>query len=447
MSANLKTNIYFKLGVTIFLVLLLLIPSSMILLIIDEREDIRQEAIDEVSAKWGNAQTIIGPFVSIPFSRKVINTNAKDSLDYYIVKNNLHILPEQLMITSEIIPEIRYRGIHEVVTYKAIIKINGFFNKIELDDLDIQYEELVWDRASMTIGIDDLRGIGEQINVDLNGIEYSFDSGVINNDVVDVGVNAIIDMNIRDFERYDFNIEIDLKGSNYLQFTPVGKETRVLTNSIWANPSFTGAYLPDSRSVDEQGFKAMWKVFHLNRNYPQSWIGTQADIEKSAFGINLLMPVDNYQKSSRAIKYAILIIGLIFLSFFFIEFVSKIFMHPVQYLLVGLALVIFYILLLSLSEYMSFNLSFIISSSATILLIASYVRSVLKSMKYALLIAFISALLYTFIFIIIQLQDFALVVGSIAIFMILALVMYFSRNIDWYNISMISGKKESQNDL
>jgi inner membrane protein len=212
--------------------------------------------------------------------------------------------------------------------------------------------------------------------------------------------------------------------------------TDVNLASEWPNPSFNGAFLPDKRTVTVNGFKANWNVLHLNRNFPQIWTGNQHAISNSSFGIDLLLPVDNYQKSYRSIRYAILFIGFTYLVFFFIEVLNKIFIHPIQYILVGVALIVFYTLLLSISEHINYNFAFIISALATLLLIAGYVRAILKSGKLTMLISGILAVLYTFIFVIIQLQDYALLIGSIGLFIILGLVMYFSRKIDWYNLNL-----------
>ncbi len=157
---------------------------------------------------------------------------------------------------------------------------------------------------------------------------------------------------------------------------------------------------------------------------------------ESVFGIDLLLPVDNYQKTTRSIKYAILFICFTFLVFFFIEVLNRVFIHPVQYILVGIALIVFFTLLLSVSEHLPFNLAYILSAIATLMLIALYIKAILKNTKLTILISSILFLLYSFIFIIIQLQDYALLIGSIGIFLILALVMYYSRKIDWYNLNM-----------
>ena len=232
-----------------------------------------------------------------------------------------------------------------------------------------------------------------------------------------------------------FNFNVKLKGSEYINFVPVGKVTDIELSSDWNNPSFDGPFLPDSREIDDDGFTAHWNVLHLNRNYPQAWIGAQHKVKDSAFGVNLLIPVDSYQKSERSIKYAILFIGLTFLVFFFIEIINKKRVHPIQYILVGLALCLFYTLLLSISEHTSFNIAYGISTLLTIGLISTYTKTVLKSNALTGLMGGILIILYLFIFIIIQLQDYALLMGSIGLFIILGLVMYFSRKIDWYQIN------------
>ena len=409
----------------------------MIRSLITEREATQNEAIKEVSSKWAEQQTISGPFVSIPYYRYVKEVSSKDSAEKIVqVKDYLHILPSQLNISGNINPEKRYRGIYEIVVYNSKLEISGTFNKFDLAALDIQPKDIFFDKAEFVVGIDDLRGIEEQINLSWNNQSISFNPGVSSDDVVKSGINAVVKMDPKDSSTYQFKLSLNLKGSQLLYFTPVGKVTDINLSSDWPNPSFNGAFLPDKREISEKGFKANWNILHLNRNFPQVWTGSQHTISKSSFGIDLILPVDNYQKSYRSIRYAILFIGFTFLVFFFIEVLNKVFIHPVQYILVGVALIVFYTLLLSFSEHMKYNLAFIISALSTLLLIAGYVKAILKSSQLSLLISGILTVLYTFIFVIIQLQDYALLIGSIGIFIILGLVMYFSRKIDWYNLSL-----------
>lgn len=434
---NLKNNIYFKLGTIIIIILLLLIPTSMIEGLIYERESTQSRAINEVSSKWAEEQTISGPYISIPFYKYVKEMSSKDSIEKIVrIKDFIHILPSQLKVDGKINPEKRHRGIYEIIVYNSKLNIAGTFNKIDFSALDIQPENILFDQAEFVVGINDLRGIEEQLELSWNNDKISFNPGVPSSDVVRSGVNAKINILPNDSSNYNFNLSLTLKGSQLLYFTPVGKVTDVSMNSEWSNPSFNGAFLPDKRNVTEKGFTAHWNILHLNRNYPQIWTSSRYSIQHSSFGIDLILPVDNYQKSYRSIRYAILFIVLTFIVFFFIEVLNKIFIHPIQYILVGVALIVFYTLLLSISEHLKFNFAFIISAIATLLLIAGYVRAILKSVQLALLVSGILAVLYTFIFVIIQLQDYALLIGSIGLFVILALVMYFSRKIDWYNLNL-----------
>ena len=439
---SLKTNIYLKVATIMIIGLILLIPAAMIESLINERESIQKDAIREVSSKWGNEQTISGPFITIPFNKQIKQSSNNDSLENFSTYQQfIHVLPSELKISGSLIPEQRYRGIYEIVVYNSVLEISGKFLKPNFASADIQAKDVLLDNAVFTVGIDDLRGIEEQIRLNWNDKFYSFNPGVESNDIVSKGINTKIALDSATSE-YNFSFNIILKGSQKLYFTPVGKVTDINIKSSWTNPSFNGAFLPDKRSISAKGFNANWNVLHLNRNYPQSWIGDLHKINESAFGIDLILPVDNYQKSIRTAKYVILFIGFTFLTFFFIEVLNKIFIHPVQYILVGIALIVFFTLLLSISEQTNFNLAFIASAIATILLVTGYVKAILKSTKLTLLLSSILILLYSFIFVILQLQDLALMIGSIGIFLILAVVMFFSRKIDWYNLNMDEKKED-----
>jgi inner membrane protein len=433
---KLKYNIYIKIGAIVLIVLLLLIPTTMIKSLVRERENKQNEAIDEVSNKWGQRQTINGPLVSIPYYKYVKDTKSRDSSEKVVrVKEYIHILPAELNISGDLKPEKLNRSIFDIVVYSTKLNISGTFKALDLAAFDINPSAILFDKAEFVVGINDLRVIEDEVKLNWNGKTTFFNPGVSSTDAVFSGINAPISLTDNDSSIYTFNLDLDLKGSQLLYFTPVGKVTSVNMISDWPNPKFNGAFLPDTRKVDDEGFQAHWKILHLNRNFPQQWTGNQHNINDAAFGIDLLLPVDNYQKTYRSIRYAILFIGFTFLVFFFIEVLNKILIHPIQYILVGFALVIFYVLLLSISEYLTFNIAFIVSALATLLLIAAYVRAILKSATLMLVVSAILFILYTFIFVIIQLQDYALLFGSIGIFIILALVMYFSRQIDWYNLN------------
>ncbi len=238
-----------------------------------------------------------------------------------------------------------------------------------------------------------------------------------------------------------FSMDIKLKGSQYLYFTAVGKTTKVHLQSLWKNPSFEGKFLPaETASINQNGFDASWNVLQVSSGSPQFWKDQKVDINQASFGVKLLQPTDGYSKTKRSVKYALLFISLTFTIFFFIEVLQKKQVHPLQYLLVGLALCVFYTLLLSFTEYCGFNIAYIIASSATLALIGLYVWGVFKQVKIAVLFTSALTTLYAYIFVLIQLQDYALLFGSIGLFFILAVIMFYSRKIEWYGSLKQSNK-------
>ncbi|MBI3501671.1 MAG: cell envelope integrity protein CreD [Bacteroidetes bacterium] len=422
-----------KVVVIVILMLLLWASTFMIQGLIDERQQRQNEAINEVSSKWGQRQTLSGPIISVPYFEFHKDTGKS----YYKVIKYAHFLPNDLKVQGKLFPEKRYRGIYEVVVYNSDLKFSGKFIPLDFSSLKIPKDNIMYDDAFVSMGISDLRGIEEEVSLTWNAEKNSFNAGIESPDVLQSGISTKIKISKSDTIKtdYEFSFNLKLKGSELLYFTPLGKETKVQVVSNWKTPSFDGSFLPDERTVNDTGFTANWKILHLNRNYPQSWIGSGYSIQNSSFGVNLLTPVDNYHKSTRSVKYAILIITLTFLVIFFIEILNQYAVHPLQYTLIGLGLCIFYSLLISISEHTNFNFSYFISGLSTIILIAAYLKSIFKANRIVLLVAGVLAILHGYIFSLIQLEDYALLMGSIGLFITLAIVMFYSRKIDWYNLS------------
>lgn len=420
----------FKIGAIVILVLLLLIPVQMITGLIRERNQMQAQASEEISATWGQAQQIAGPVLSIPYNFFYYDKDKR------VVQETryMHFLPEKLAITAEMKPEIRKRGIYEIPVYQSGIQLHGHFRFPDPSSLKIDPNQIRWDEASISSGIPDMRGIGDKMVLNFEGQEIDFEPGLEQQDLFRSGVQAKVLLNTAEPGNLHFDYTIQIRGSNKLEFVPLGKETLVALKSSWADPKFSGAFLPEFREVTAAGFEARWKVFNLNRNFPQQWTGSQFSFDTAAFGVDLLIPVDNYQKTTRTVKYAIMLIGLSFLVFFFLEILNDMRIHPIQYVFVGLALCLFYTLLLSISEQASFNVAYGLAGGATILLVSLYAKAILKSTKLSLMLFSLMFVLYSYIFVIIQLQDLALLFGSIGLFIVLALVMYLSRKIDWYAV-------------
>ncbi len=429
LNESISQSITFKLISIGILVLLLLIPKSMINSLITEREQRMHETVKEVTDKWSRKQTVSGPILTIPYKKYLMTKdkkNIKEMISYAT------FLPDQLQIESKIIPEERYRGIFKVIVYKAQLTIKGKFIRPNFSLWDIEEKDILWSTSMLNIGISDLRGIEQQVSLKLKNMAYAFQPGVSKTSQFQSGIHIPLHEFTQQFVDADFSVDISLKGSEELFFVPIGKNTKVNMSSSWKNPSFIGSFLPKERNIGPDGFKASWEILHFNRNYPQSWTTANHNIDESKFGVNLLVAADHYQKSLRTSKYAILVITLSFLMFFLIEVTQKLRIHAFQYILIGLALMLFYTLLLSISEHLGFDIAYWVSSISVIGLISIYSFSVLNKKRLSYLLAGSLLIIYGFLFIIIQIETYALLIGSIGLFFILTLTMYFTRKISWY---------------
>jgi inner membrane protein len=427
-NTTIKNSVTIKLLSIGILIAILLIPNSMIKSLITERQMSQFEAIEEVSEKWGAPLEIAGPILTIPFNR--INTDKDGS---YTTKHFAHFLPTALNINGNLNPEIRKRGIYEVIVYNTQLKLEGNFDEIDFDDFHINESQILWEEAFVSIGIPDMSGIQSAITLNFNNDTYKTEPGIPVSDLVSSGVNAKVNLT-KPEKAIPFSASLNINGTKSLSLLPLGKNTNVQINSNWPHPSFDGQFLPDDYEINKEGFTAKWSVFDLNRNYPQHWEGQNHKIKTSSFGVNLYQPVDNYQRNTRSSKYAVLILFLTFITFFFVEILNKKRIHPVQYILVGLALTVFYTLLLSLSEQVGFNLAYLIASAIIVGMISMYAKSILASSKLAFILFTFFSLIYSFIFVILQLEDFALLVGSFGLVLVLGICMYLSRKVDWYGL-------------
>lgn len=416
-------SVSMKLFVIGFLLFVFFPVSFLVQELIEERSDRQTETIMEVSSKWGQGQIITGPVLTVPY------TNYYGGNTRYA-----YFLPEHLSISGNVGSELRSRGIYDVPLYEGDLGFKGSFKYPDFSDLGVSYNQILWDQASVSVGIPDMRGVTEQLVITWNDEEKELDPGV-KSSFFKSGVSTSVPINSTDPKSFDFSFDLNLRGSETLYFVPLGKETSVSLESDWISPSFDGAFLPAEHEITESGFTASWRVLDLNTNIPRKWSNETnyyLDTDNEAFGLELYMPVDVYQKAERSAKYAMAVIGLVFLVLFLVEVVAKPRIHPVQYILVGLALFVFYTLLLSLAEYIRFGYAYLIASLAVVGMVGLFSKSVMRSRRLGFLNGGILALLYGFIYILLQMEDFTLLVGSIALFVILGAVMYVTKSIDWY---------------
>jgi inner membrane protein len=451
METNIVSNFMTRNRITLLAILVgilslvLLIPAAFIQDLVRERKGRRQEVQEEVSSKWSGEQTVTGPVIAVPFVEREVDTD--DPKKIRLLQRTAFFLPERLGITAHVNPQTRNRSIFQVTVYDSEISMEGSFAPLDFAAMHIPPSDIRFDQAAVFFGLSDFRGIEEQVAMTWDGKNLNFNAGLPGDAPIPSGLQSALTLDPALASKpVSFHMTLKLRGSDRLFFTPVGKTTEVHMNSTWADPSFDGNFLPVTKDVSEKGFKADWKVLHVNRNFPQSW--KDGDLKNvkdddvrtinanpilaSAFGTRLLVSGDGYARTERSVKYALLFIMLTFTLYFFIELFQKKRVHPLQYVLVGIALCIFYLLLLSISEYTGFNTAYAIASLATVTLVTLYTRSVFGQWKVGAIFGSVLAFLYTFIFVLIQMEDGSLLFGSIGLFAVLALVMWFSRKVDWY---------------
>ena len=424
-------KIWLKGIITAVLILLMLIPTVFVSNLVEERQQRQQEVKNEVSSKWAGEQNITFPYVYVPYTNTLSLPNGKISVE----KKSFIILPENLNVSGSVNTEQRKRSIYSVLLYNSSLNAKGNF-KIGIP-ADVDSSSINWSDARICLGISEFKGIEEKITAKFNNAYYDFSAGIPTNEIDSVGLSSPIILTADNLGKsISFEMPLKIKGSDELHFVPLAGNSQFNITSNWNSPSFDGNTLPNERNLNNNGFEATW---NFNKaNLPFNTVLKNFNFKKNdyAFGVSLLQPTDQYAKTLRCVKYAILFIGLSFSLFFIVEIMQKKPFHPVQYVLVGLALIIFYTLLLSISEFLLFDTAYLIAASATVSLITLYAKSHFKSWKAAGVFAGIIGGIYGFIFVLIRLEDTALLVGSVGLFVILALAMYASRKIDWYGSSL-----------
>ena len=427
------------------LIMVLLVPLTYIQSLIRERAFRQNGVVQEINEKWGNKVLLYGPILKIPYKTYeetiIYNDETKSSSKEKKVSTEYaYFFPELLQSDTRVDSESLHRNNFETVVYTSAMDIKGHFTMPDFQQKDIKEEDIIWDKASIIIKTSNLKGIKNEVVLTMGTNDYRFEPTFNQNkrnnnqlklDVLESG--HISSEDIPKANAVNFAMKLNYNGSESIKFVPIGKTTAISMTSDWHSPSFTGSYLPDDKTkeITPNGFKANWKVLHINRPFSQYAFKRLPGLRDYAFGVDLILPIDEYQKSERSAKYGYLVIALTFLIFFLIQTMSKVNIHPFQYLMIGLALTMFYTLLISISEHSSFLKAYLIATISVVALITAYSKTILKKLKFPLLVGSSLTALYAFIFVIIQLENYALLVGSIGLFFILGTVMFASRKIDW----------------
>lgn len=434
---KLRDSVLFKMIVTGLLILALGIPLMMVRGQIWERKQRRDSVVSEVSSTWGNAQTLGGPVLTVPYQ---VHTRDDKGKVVHTSTYLAYFLPETLKVDGRLFPELRRRGIFEVAVYRADLSVSGVFHRPSFAEWEIPAKDVLWDKAWLSIGVPDMRGIQRNVRLVWSGRTLQLTPGGGVTGLWSSGLRVPVSLGAGEGQAYPFAFDLALRGSQQLRFLPFGKQSTVALRSSWPDPSFSGGFLPESRSVTSKGFEAAWSVPYFGRSYPQQWREEEREqlvpenaLHESAFGVALYQPVDVYQKTERSVKYGMLFLVLTFLAFFLFEVFSPVSLHPLHYLLVGSALCLFYVLLLSISEHIPFGVAYAIASAGIIVLISGYSLAILRGKRRALAMSGMLVLLYGYLYVLLQAEDYALLLGSIGLFVILALVMFLTRRVDWYS--------------
>jgi inner membrane protein len=442
-----RRAILFKMSGVLILTLLLLIPMGMIHSVLNERLERRNDAVAEITSVWGREQSVIGPVLIVPYRysfkswKEQPGTNGKiekvEVMDTAVA--NAYFLPVSLMIVGDIKPTQLRRGIYQAVVYMGKLDLSGQFARPNFANLHIEEQNVLWDEAIVTFAIPDLRGVKETLQLQWGEDRIPLESGCKLKSFPS-GVQARVTGLRESRGNIPLKLNLTLNGSGGIRFTPIADQNLVKLSSPWPDPSFQGAFLPSERKVSPVGFEATWQLSQYGRDYAQQWTDldsaaglSSASTASSLFGVNFLSGIDSYRNIERAIKYGILFFVLVFAAFFLFEILSTLKIHPFQYSLVGAALCLFYLGLLSLSEFIAFGFAYLTVAATTTLLIWFYCTRVLKSGRRTFIIVGMLMTIYSFLYVALQMQDYSLLFGTAGLFAALAVLFYVTRNIDWYS--------------
>ena len=423
-----KQKIETKLIIIIGLIVLLLIPIFMIQNLIDERSELQQQVQVDIAKSSSDEQQVIGPFIHAQYL-ETVTVDGKTSEQLM----NMTLLPESLNVSSNLATFEKYRGIYKALLYRSQ---NQFEGRFKTSALAVLADKKI-KRLNLILAISDIRGIGQGSHINVNERSYELLPGT-QLDQLPQGIRVELDYEtIRKSEVLPYQIDLNLQGMRQLSFAPVGKNSSLTMQADWPHPSFVGDYLPIESSISARDFSASWQTNYFATNlkelFNQCLFRNECTLFKQRnMGVNLVDSVNHYLKNYRASNYAILVIVLIFASFFLLEVLRDGPIHPVQYGLVGLALAVFYLLLISLSEHLGFNIAYLLSALASAILLSVYVAGMLKNSKHGGLFLCGVLFIYSLLYGLLSAEDYALLMGSVLVFVVLSLIMMLTRRVNWY---------------
>lgn len=422
------------------LALVMLIPLSLVRDVVSERDYRYGEVLSEIAGTWGGPQTLLAPIVVVPYTETITKEEkvTDDDGKTRLIQSETHhqrtaqFLPKNLDIDVQIADEIRRRGIFESLVYRATVVVDANFGALDVQSLSDNISQIHWDKSWLAVGLSDTRAINSVDVFEWNESTRELAPGTRLH-YVPSGYHAPLgDVSQATVQpTHTLRIAMNVNGSGAFRFAPFGETTQVKISSAWPHPSFQGDALPDERNVSAEGFSANWTIPHLARDYPQRWTSRQSEIDLAQFtaGVSMFEPVSLYSRVTRAVKYGILFIGLTFLTLFIFELSIDRKLHIVQYALIGIALSLFFLVLLSLSEHMRFARAYSCATILTITMISGYTWVVLRSFARTAMVVIMLTALYAVLYSLLQLEDYALLTGTALLVFVVSVLMYVTRNL------------------
>lgn len=430
-----------------FLAVVLLIPVAMIRDLVSERQARRNEAIADIAFGWGARQTITDPYLAVPYTRRwievmteIVDGKPKERRSEHAEAGVVRIPVDTVNWTLNVTTLEKARGIHKARLYQTRAQVSGRITipaRLLATEANSRYE---WARPRIVLGVSDPRGIRSVSALMLGGSRIEFAPGAGDAALMN-GVHAMLETDAdKSAGTFDFSFTTEIAGSEALDIAPIAKDTTVTLRADWPHPSFHGPFLPARHEIRTDGFDASWKVSQYASQGAERLRTCTASkacaaLSQQVLGVALIEPIGVYQKLERASKYGFLFVGLLFVAFFLFELLQRLVIHPIQYLLVGLALAIFFLLITALSEHVSFEVAYAIATAACVGLVTFYVIRVLQGARRGLAFGAGLGLLYGALYLLLKAEDYALLAGSVLMFALLAGVMIATRRIDWYRLT------------
>ena len=453
LNPHLNKSAFWVKPVLIFvLLLLMLIPLGFIKSILYDRETVKNEAEQSIMRPVGGSPEVQGILLSLPFKQSVEVQNENGKIETKKLTKQILVTPKEYKISTELDPKYLKRGIFSVPIFSGNIGLKAQFEALDYEHLGVKEADILFDEAIIILGIGNKKTftafpkllVGEkELTQSFRAPEFSpFSQSIFYKLPANLAKS-----------NFELNGKLFVQGGAKLSFVPLAQNNTFSVNSPWASPSFSGGWLPKTREVGKDGFSATWEVSGLGTNFAPAWVGKQFELMKSydhanyeTIDVNFISPINNYSLVKRCVTYAILFLVVPFLAIFLCEIWSKVRIHPVQYFLIGAADILFYLLILSISEHLAFFTSYAIATIVVCLTVFLYASAIFKAKKWGAFIAAVQFVSYLTLYGILQSEDYALLLGSVLMFAILAVIMFATRKIDWYKNAISNGVEEFFSD-